>query len=32
MLVVIVTDGGIRMVGLRLGEADFAYVFPIPES
>lgn len=31
MLVINVTDGGIRMAGLRLGDADFAYVLSIPE-
>ena len=27
-----VTDGGIRTTGLRLGDADFAYVPFVPES
>lgn len=31
MLVINVTDGGIRMAELRLGDADFAYVLSIPK-
>ena len=32
MMVINVTDGGIRTTGLRLGDADFAYVLFVSKS